>query len=39
VSKELKKRGKATKGVVVPDRRADGSLVLPVTDTTEPEGV
>jgi diguanylate cyclase (GGDEF)-like protein len=37
IAKELKKIGKATKGsIVVPDRRSDGSLVVPAADRPEP---
>lgn len=40
VAKELKKIGKSTKGsCVIPDRRSDGSLVLPAQETSGPEGV
>jgi diguanylate cyclase (GGDEF)-like protein len=39
VAKELKKMGKATKGsCVIPDRRSDGTLVLPAQETSGPEG-
>ncbi|MBI4364780.1 MAG: response regulator [Candidatus Latescibacteria bacterium] len=39
IAKELKKKGKAQRGsVVVPDRRSDGSPVMPATDQADPEG-
>jgi diguanylate cyclase (GGDEF)-like protein len=39
IAKELKKIGKAQRGsVVVPDRRSDGSPVMPATDHADPEG-